>query len=60
MTSVAFGGPNLDIMYATSAEHFLSKEELAAQPDAGCLFEITNVGAKGLSPGFNYKGPLSL
>jgi len=58
MTSVAFGGPNLDILYATSAEHFLSAEELAAQPGAGALFEITNVGAKGLSAGFNYRGPI--
>jgi len=58
MTSVAFGGPNLDILYATSAEHFLSEEELAAQPTAGALFEVTNVGAKGLAPGFNYRGPL--
>ena len=58
MTSVAFGGPNLDILYATSAEHFLSKEDLAAQPDAGALFEVTNIGVKGLAAGFNYKGPI--
>jgi gluconolactonase len=58
MTSVAFGGPNLDILYATSAEHFLSKEELVAQPSAGALFEVRNVGAKGLASGFSYKGPV--
>jgi len=57
MTSVTFGGPNLDILYATSAEHFLSKEELASQP-AGALFEVKNVGAKGIAAGFNYKGPV--
>jgi len=58
MTSVAFGGPNLDILYATSAEHFLSKEDLAAQTSAGALFAITNVGAKGLAAGTYYRGPL--
>jgi len=60
ITSVAFGGPNLDILYATSAQHGLSPEEKAAQPDAGCLFKITNTGAKGLSAGSNYKGKLTM
>lgn len=58
MTSVTFGGPNLDIMYATSAEHFLSKEELASQPGAGCLFEVKGLGVKGVAGGFEYKGPV--
>lgn len=42
--------------YVTSAEHFLSAEELAAQPGAGCLFAVTGLGVKGLSAGFDYKG----
>jgi len=58
ITSVAFGGPNLDILYATSAEHFLTPEDKASQPTAGNLFQVTNVGAKGLAAGFNYKGPI--
>jgi gluconolactonase len=58
VTSVAFGGPNLDVMYVTSAEHFLSKEELAEQKDAGALFEVRGLGVKGLAPGFNYRGPI--
>lgn len=58
ITSVAFGGPNLDILYATSARHFLSEQDLASQPSAGALFQVTNVGARGLAPGFNYRGPV--
>jgi sugar lactone lactonase YvrE len=56
MTSVAFGGVNLDILYATSAEHFLSKEELGAQPGAGGLFEVRGLGVKGVDGGWEYKG----
>jgi len=56
MTSVAFGGKDLDIMYATSAEHFLSKDELEAQPGAGCLWEVRGLGVKGLEAGHEYKG----
>jgi gluconolactonase len=56
ITSVSFGGPNLDILYATSAQHGLTKEQLAAQPTAGSLFRITNTGAKGLSAGVPFGG----
>jgi len=56
ITSVTFGGPNLDILYATSAQHGLTKAELAAQPTAGSLFQIANTGAKGLSPGVCFGG----
>lgn len=56
MTSVAFGGPELGILYATSAEHFLSKEELEAQSGAGALFEVRGLGVKGLGAGMEYKG----
>lgn len=45
VTSVAFGGPNLDIMYATTA----GKEFKSKQPvPAGQLFKITGLGVKGL------------
>ena len=49
VTKAAFGGKNLDILYVTTATACLSKEQLAAEPQAGGLFEIRGVG-KGLSP----------
>jgi gluconolactonase len=58
-TSVAFGGPNLDVMYVTSAKFGLTKEELAKQPENGALFKITNTGAKGPSGGVSYKGKVN-
>ncbi|KRF99328.1 uncharacterized protein Dwil_GK11687 [Drosophila willistoni] len=48
ITSVAFGGPNLDILYVTTA----AKHE---QPvPAGTTFKVTGLNAKGL-PGVNLK-----
>lgn len=45
VTSVMFGGPNLDVMYVTSiGEKILGMEPGA---DGGALFEVTGVGAKG-------------
>jgi D-xylonolactonase len=38
ITKLAFGGPDLRTVYATSARKGLSNEELAAQPLAGSLF----------------------
>lgn len=44
ITSAAFGGPNLDILYVTSAKkEFKSKQP----PPAGGLFKITGLGVKG-------------
>jgi sugar lactone lactonase YvrE len=37
-TSVAFGGPNLDQLFITSARRDLTAEDLADQPQAGGLF----------------------
>lgn len=37
-TSCTFGGPNLDVLYITSARSGLREEELSAQPLAGALF----------------------
>jgi L-arabinonolactonase len=37
-TCIAFGGPNLDILYVTSAREGLSADALAAQPHAGDVF----------------------
>jgi sugar lactone lactonase YvrE len=55
ITSVAFGGANLDTLYITCAQHDLSKEQLAAQPLAGSLFQVTNTGTKGIA-GVPYGG----
>jgi sugar lactone lactonase YvrE len=40
VTACAFGGPNLDTLYITSAAQELDAEELARQPLAGALFRI--------------------
>jgi len=55
ITSIAFGGPNLDVMYVTSASDGLSDVQKAQQPAAGSLFQITNVGARGMSGGNNFR-----
>lgn len=39
-TSVAFGGPALDLLFVTSAARDLAPEELARQPQAGGLFAV--------------------
>ena len=49
-TSVAFGGPNLDELYVTSANYQQTPEE--HQPGSGGIFRITGTGAKGY-PGQN-------
>lgn len=59
LTSVAFGGPNLDELYVTSANFGLSQEQLNAESDPGALFKITGLGVKGISGGVSYKGKLT-
>jgi len=54
VTSCAFGGPELDTLYITSARQYLSEEQLAAQPLAGCLFR-TKPGTRGV-PAFAFQG----
>jgi L-arabinonolactonase len=39
-TSVMFGGSDLRTLFVTSMQHGLTPEELAAQPQSGCLFSI--------------------
>jgi len=52
-TMVAFGGPELDQLYVTSATRMLEGAERAAWPLAGALFRIDGLGARGLpEPGF--------
>jgi L-arabinonolactonase len=45
-TSVAFGGPKLDILYMTSISK--STNLSASEPDAGGLFAIEGLGVRGL------------
>lgn len=47
-TSCAFGGPNLDQLFVTSASIGLDKDEKAAQPQAGGLF-LLEPGVRGLA-----------
>jgi sugar lactone lactonase YvrE len=47
-TSVAFGGPNLDMLCITTARAFLPEEELAKQPLSGSILGV-NVGAQGVA-----------
>jgi L-arabinonolactonase len=46
-TSCQFGGPNLDVLFVTSATQKLSAEQLSKQPFAGALLAI-DVGVNGL------------
>lgn len=45
VTSVAFGGPNMDILYVTTAATTRDGEQ---PPLAGHLFAVTGLGVKGL------------
>jgi sugar lactone lactonase YvrE len=47
VTSCAFGGPDLDILYITTASMRMSRDELAADPLAGSLFAV-DTGVRGL------------
>jgi L-arabinonolactonase len=46
-TCCAFGGPDLDVLYITTASQQMSAEELAKQPFAGALLAL-DVGVRGL------------
>lgn len=48
VTAVAFGGPNLDVLYVTTASLDLAEP---LTDDAGHLFKVTGLGAKGLELG---------
>jgi sugar lactone lactonase YvrE len=54
VTSCAFGGPDLDQLYITSASYRLTAAELAGQPLAGSLFRAVP-GVRGV-PAFEYAG----
>lgn len=53
-TMCTFGGPDLDILYVTSATFPLSAEEKTSEPRAGALLSIEGLGVRGLEePRFN-------
>ena len=47
-TMVAFGGTQFDQLYVTTASCLLAPGERALWPQAGCLFRIDGLGARGL------------
>mgnify|MGYP000740063152 CR=1 FL=1 len=51
ITSCAFGGENLDILYITSARVDMTKEEIAKYPLAGSVFKF-KPGVKGVNSNF--------
>lgn len=53
-SSCAFGGPDLDELYITTARIGATEEELAKQPHAGSLFRV-KPGVSGL-PTYRYRG----
>ncbi|XP_023246332.1 regucalcin [Copidosoma floridanum] len=48
LTSVAFGGPDLDVLYVTSAYGGLNAIERQNKPDSGCVFTIEGLGVRGV------------
>lgn len=53
-TMVAFGGPDLDLLYITTSREVLSSQERAASPLAGGIF-VMDPGVKGL-PEARFRG----
>ncbi len=51
-TMCTFGGKELDTLYVTSGTQFVKPEDAAAQPLAGALLAIHDVGARGLPEPF--------
>ena len=50
VTSVMFGGPNLDILYVTTSRFGLSDEQKKQQPLAGSVFAVTGLAVSALAP----------
>jgi Gluconolactonase len=53
VTSVMFGGPNLDILYVTTSRLGLSDEQKKQQPLAGSVFAVTGLGVSASAPANN-------
>lgn len=58
VTSVMFGGPNLDILYVTTSRFGLSDEEKEQQPLAGSVFAVTGLGVSALAPAHKVIPPI--
>jgi gluconolactonase len=58
VTSVTFGGPNLDILYVTTSRLGLSVVEQKQQPLAGSVFAVTGLGVSALAPANNVIPPI--
>jgi sugar lactone lactonase YvrE len=56
VTSCAFGGANLDILYVTSARDGLTPAQLAVEPLAGAIFAL-DAGVRG-RPGGSFGAEL--
>ncbi|XP_043227674.1 regucalcin-like [Amphibalanus amphitrite] len=56
-TSCTWGGPHHDALYVTSALHGLSAWQQDVQPEAGCTFRVTGLGARG-APNVAWKAEL--
>jgi L-arabinonolactonase len=54
VTCPAFGGPQLDVLYFTTAQKGREEAEPSPEPEAGNLF-AARVGVRGL-PGFAFAG----
>jgi gluconolactonase len=48
VTSVMWGGPDLDILFVTTSRIGLSDDQIMKQPGAGSVFALTNLGTSGL------------
>jgi sugar lactone lactonase YvrE len=46
-TSCAFGGPDRDTLFVTTGRERLEESDLEQQPDAGRVFSVTGLGARG-------------
>ncbi|KAH9515413.1 hypothetical protein Btru_014387 [Bulinus truncatus] len=55
ITSVCFGGKNLDELYVTSSNWKLPENTKVNQPLAGSVFKVTNLSVKGRAPN-NFRG----
>ena len=58
VTSVMFGGPNLDILYVTTSQLGLSDEQKKQQPLAGSVFAVTGLAVSALAPANNVIPPI--
>ena len=54
-TSCAFGGPDLQTLFITTARHGLDELAVARQPNAGRVFRVDGLGARG-EPCIPYRG----